>query len=112
MKHCKRHPQPRCEGATREKQAGIRTRVFVAAVTHAIVIGFVTIPQSIAQTGPTDVPAHAHLRQFGNDWECDRGYLQEGDTCVAIVVPKNAYLDSSVGAGPAIEDFDRKVRRA
>jgi hypothetical protein len=41
-----------------------------------------------------EMPAHAHLKQFGDEWECDRGYIREGDACAELQVPAHAYLDS------------------
>jgi hypothetical protein len=38
------------------------------------------------------VPENAFLRSSGYDWQCDRGYRQDRETCVPIVLPDNAYL--------------------
>ena len=38
------------------------------------------------------VPDNAFLRSSGYDWQCDRGYRQDRETCVPIVLPDNAYL--------------------
>ncbi len=51
---------------------------------------------------PIPVPENAYLRSSGVDWECARGYRQERDTCVKIVVPEHAFLtddDSGKGVG-------------
>ena len=43
-----------------------------------------------------DRSASARLPGFrGSGWECDRGYRKVDQSCVAIAVPDNAYLDSS-----------------
>ncbi len=44
------------------------------------------------------LPARAHLLDsvHGFGWQCDRGFRQTQDQCVAIEVPANAYL---VGSG-------------
>jgi hypothetical protein len=49
---------------------------------------------------PIPVPANAFLRSSGYDWQCERGYRQERDGCVSIVLPDNAYLtDDTSGSG-------------
>jgi hypothetical protein len=46
------------------------------------------------------VPENAFLRSSGYDWQCDRGYRQDRETCVPIVLPDNAYLtDDTSGSG-------------
>ncbi len=47
-----------------------------------------------AQRDAVEVPLNAHLDRLAGSWEYDRGYRKSGDTCVAIEVPPNAYLDS------------------
>src|SRR5262249_25841640 len=39
---------------------------------------------------PVDVPAHAYLNSFGDDWKCDRGFRRVNGRCDPIVVPDNA----------------------
>lgn len=38
------------------------------------------------------VPENAFLRSSGFDWQCERGYRQDLETCVLIILPENAYL--------------------
>jgi hypothetical protein len=38
------------------------------------------------------VPDNAFLRSSRHDWQCNRGYRQDRETCVPIVLPDNAYL--------------------
>jgi hypothetical protein len=46
------------------------------------------------------VPENAYLRSSGYDWECNRGYRQDRETCLPIVVPQNAHLtDDPSGSG-------------
>ena len=42
------------------------------------------------------LPANAHLTtsSYGRGWECARGYRADAESCVAIGLPPNAYLDS------------------
>jgi hypothetical protein len=50
------------------------------------------------------VPDNAFLRSSGYDWQCDRGYRQDRETCVPIVLPDNAYLtDDTSGSGWACD---------
>ena len=41
------------------------------------------------------MPANAHLHYSGSKWECDDGYLQQGNECVKFFVPTNAHLHYS-----------------
>ena len=38
-------------------------------------------------------PANAHMKRYGRDWECNRGYTKQAQSCVVIEVPANAHLD-------------------
>ncbi|PRY84368.1 hypothetical protein [Donghicola tyrosinivorans] len=38
------------------------------------------------------IPENAYLRSTGHDWQCDRGYRQDRETCVPIVLPEHGYL--------------------
>lgn len=49
---------------------------------------------------PIPVPANAFLRPSGYEWQCDRGFRQEGEACVTITLPQRAYLtDDDSGTG-------------
>jgi len=39
-------------------------------------------------------PLNAHVKRYGDGWECDRGYRDFRRSCVAVEVPANAHLDS------------------
>lgn len=43
----------------------------------------------------TPVPSHAHDETTGLGWECNVGYVQKGDACIALRVPAHAHLDIS-----------------
>lgn len=46
------------------------------------------------------VPPNAFLRSSGFDWQCDRGFRPERESCVPVAVPENAYLsDERFGSG-------------
>lgn len=47
--------------------------------------------QSLAQTPIASMPENAHLKKYGDGWECDLSFRISGDLCVAIAVPENAY---------------------
>lgn len=34
-----------------------------------------------------EVPAHAYLRDSGNEWECERGFARGANSCVPVIVP-------------------------
>ena len=47
------------------------------------------------------VPANGYLidSDYGRGWECDRGYRDVDEACVAVNVPENGYfVDSSYGS--------------
>ena len=39
------------------------------------------------------LPANAKLNVYGNDWQCQRGYRQSGNECIAVQLPPNAKLN-------------------
>ena len=70
---------------------GRATTYLFLVFLSSLVLGSTAGP---AERDAVEVPPNAHLDRSGRDWECDRGYLKSGDTCVAVEVPPNAYLDS------------------
>jgi len=59
---------------------------------------------ALAVTGPhptrAQVPENAHVQRFGGGWACDDGFRRQGQQCVAIAKPPNAYLTGrQYGAG-------------
>ncbi len=53
----------------------------------------VQTPKKSGTTG--GMPANAHLHYSGRKWECDDGYLQQGNECIKFHVPANAHLHYS-----------------
>ena len=45
-----------------------------------------------AELGSTE---NAHKKSYGDQWECDAGYQVEGDRCIQVAVPDNAYATGS-----------------
>lgn len=53
-----------------------------------------------AQAQVARMPDNAKPKSYGGGWECLRGFRQDGDGCVAIVLPDNAYATNrTYGAG-------------
>src|SRR6185437_1681325 len=61
------------------------------SVVLGVLLGFAALPQISAAAAP----AHAHTSEFGSGWECDRGYMQQDNSCARVAVPAHAYLDDS-----------------
>ncbi len=53
--------------------------------------------------------ANGFLARSGDDWKCDRGYSREGDTCRAVLLPANAYLNGSGDGGTASAAFSARA---
>jgi len=52
------------------------------------------------QTTAREIPANSHMQAYRDKWECDQGYREIDDSCVAVEVPANAYpTNSSHGQG-------------
>src|SRR5579864_3159813 len=56
---------------------------------YALVFLFTSSAGVSAQTDSTPVPNHAHANLFGDGWACSRGFVKDGQTCVAVNVPAN-----------------------
>ena len=55
---------------------------------------------TFAQSNSDQIPDNAHLKSYGDGWECDLSYRIKSGNCVAIVVPENAYATNrSYGVG-------------
>jgi hypothetical protein len=53
-----------------------------------------------AESAAVSLPENAHVKSYGDGWECDLGYRADGNTCAAITVPENAYeTNRTYGAG-------------
>ncbi|UWQ45250.1 hypothetical protein [Leisingera aquaemixtae] len=59
-----------------------------AAVSGLLLISSVPV---FSQPGTSSIPENAHARSYGGGWECNLSYRPAGNTCVEIVVPRNAY---------------------
>lgn len=61
-------------------------------LTSFVLAGLLTaaVP-SYAQTKPEDIPKNAQPKGYIDGWECNGGFRQSGDECIAVVVPQNAY---------------------
>ncbi|WP_170789862.1 hypothetical protein [Ruegeria lacuscaerulensis] len=58
------------------------------------------ISSSPASAETNSIPDNAHPNKYGDGWECDLSYRLEGEECVAIVVPGNAYpTNRTYGSG-------------
>lgn len=44
-----------------------------------------------SQTAAPAVPENAHRKSYGEGWECDRSFRADGNACIAVAVPQNAY---------------------
>ena len=47
--------------------------------------------QSIKQSNT--IPKNAKINYLGNGWECEYGYRQSGNGCLAVELPKNAKIN-------------------
>jgi hypothetical protein len=50
---------------------------------------------AFSQSTAAPAPQNSRASAYGSRWECNRGFLKEGNACVAVKVPANAYLNSS-----------------
>lgn len=76
-----------------------RARLFQRMAALAGVIAFVAFPL-LAQDGTGPTPENAQTRNYGGGWDCQLGYRVDGEGCVAIDVPENAYATGrSYGLG-------------
>ena len=64
----------------------------------------------LAQTQASQMPANAQAKSYGDGWECIRGFRQDGDACLATIVPENAYATNrTYGSGWACLHGYREV---
>ena len=62
--------------------------VFAVALCLAPVV-------ATAQADSVEAPTNSHAKRYGGGWECDWGYRNVDQSCVAVQVPPNAHLDYS-----------------
>jgi hypothetical protein len=81
----------------------IEMRKPYAISSHALVLValLATLPNHVfAQSVSARIPENAHGRQFDRGWECNNGFRQVDDTCIAIEIPAHAYpTNQSYGRG-------------
>src|SRR6202000_2480119 len=65
----------------------------------------------VAQTDGGTLPSHARANRYGGGWECPRGYNAEGQTCVAIEIPTNAYFDASRNQWQCVRGYLRSGKQ-
>jgi hypothetical protein len=71
---------------------GVLAKVFLTEFLALALVAFITIGSpSFAQSQSSPMPANAQPKSYGDGWECDRGYRRDGDACLAVIVPQNAY---------------------
>lgn len=72
-----------------------------AELLALVFVAFIVIGSpSFAQSQAAPMPANAQPQSYGDGWGCDRGYRRDGDACLAIIIPENAYATNrTYGAG-------------
>ncbi|CUH65449.1 MSP1 EGF domain 1 [Thalassovita gelatinovora] len=71
----------------------------------ALLIGLIVAVLLLAlpafgQTADQPMPENASAKSYGDGWECNIGFRLNEDTCVAVIVPQNAYdTNRSYGSG-------------
>src|SRR5512147_2104489 len=63
------------------------------AVSGALILA--ASVHALSATAATPMPSNARPLQYREAWECNRGFVQAGETCVAMKIPANGYLSSS-----------------
>jgi hypothetical protein len=72
----------------------------LALIGLALCFVFIFTAQSIAQSSAESPPENAHLIRYGDGWECDLQFRRDGDQCVALEVPENAFpTNRTYGSG-------------
>lgn len=64
---------------------------------HALVfITFIALSNTtFAQSTTGAIPENAMKISYGNGWQCNPGFIKNGETCAEIIAPENAYLTGS-----------------
>ncbi|WP_170430375.1 hypothetical protein [Ruegeria arenilitoris] len=85
----------------RKKQHWSHTLVMTAlfVVVFSSLAGFFILSNS-ASAETISIPDNAHAKKYDDGWECDLSHRLEGEECVAIAVPGNAYrTNRTYGSG-------------
>lgn len=72
---------------------------YASADMQAIMMGFAFLicalflfaAPAFAQSVALTIPENARAKTYGDGWNCNRGYRRDGDVCVVVIVPENAY---------------------
>ena len=93
------HPEVFAEFSDRRCTSGQTNAPRLARfVLGLVLLMFAT--QASAQSTAISIPENAHAKRYGDGWECDTSFRPDGDQCVAVVVPKNAYgINHAYGKG-------------
>ncbi len=80
-----------------QSRAPFMTALF--AVVFFVLLASPT-PSNFVMAETVSIPENAHAKKYGGGWECDLSYRLDGDGCVAIAVPENAYpTNRTYGSG-------------
>ena len=72
----------------------------VVLFTGLIVAVLLLALPAFAQTASLPIPENASAKSYGSGWECNIGFRQDENTCVAVIVPQNAYnTNRTYGSG-------------
>ena len=68
----------------------MRNTITTLMIAFVVLLG--TGATATAQAAKEPVPQNARGLRYGSGWECNRGYVRRDSSCVAIVLPANAFL--------------------
>lgn len=67
-----------------------------------VIIGLMAVfPEPVFSESPAaSAPENAHWKRYSDGWECDPSFRADGDMCIAVAVPQNAYpTNRTYGSG-------------
>lgn len=92
-------PEPR-PAHTVEAQIPANTSTVMALFMGSTIAVILLALPAFSQTATQSMPENASAKSYGDGWECDIGFRLNGDACIAVVVPQNAYdTNRSYGSG-------------
>ncbi len=68
-----------------------RSRLSFRALLPAVAVLAISVPVADAQTATPTIPENAKANRYGGGWQCNPGFRRDGESCVAVKVPDNAY---------------------
>lgn len=81
-------------------RAPAQTLTVMALFVGSILTLMLLALPAFAQTGSQPMPENASAKSYGDGWECNIGFRLNETTCIAVVVPQNAYdMKRSYGSG-------------